>query len=68
MAKDEKGRVAGELSKMDRFSSLEEEEAMALETLGVAGIAAMGPQVRACVRASALSCEKEGSCTFQSRC
>lgn len=46
MAKDEKGGVVGELSKMNRFSSLEEEEAMALETLGVAGIAAMGPKVR----------------------
>lgn len=46
MAKDGRGGAASEIGKMDRFSSPEEEEAMALETLGVAGIAAMGPQVR----------------------
>ena len=47
MAND--GRKGGALDEMGqltrRFNSPEEEEALALETLGTAGIAGMGPQV-----------------------
>ena len=46
MAKDGKGGALDETGQLaSRFTSPEEEEALALETLGTAGIAGMGPQV-----------------------
>ena len=50
MANDGKGGAVDEMGLLpNRFSSPEEEEALALETLGTAGIAGMGPQVCVCV-------------------
>lgn len=46
MARAGPGGIPVELSKSLRFESPEEEEASALETLGTAGIASMGPRVR----------------------
>lgn len=46
MAKDGRGEALDEMGRLnERFSTPEEEEAMAMETLGTAGVAAMGPQV-----------------------